>query len=232
MATRRRPAAASLKPLDPAEGDRAAAVAGVLLLLAGAAILMSIITAEALFPRSYSTAQNAISDLGSTFQPGDEVREPSATIFNSAMIVTGLMVAAASLAVRRALPGRALPVSIAAMGTCIFLVGIFPGTVEGGEPSSSGVHPIVALLAFLSGGLAAILAGRRTRPPFRYISILLGVLALLSLALSGWLSDTRLGEGGIERWVAYPTVIWLIAFGGHLLGRASASRDGDLPPPA
>jgi hypothetical protein len=35
--------------------------------------------------------------------------------------------------------------------------------------------------------------------------------------LTGSLGDTRLGEGGIERWIAYPTVLWLVAFGGYLL---------------
>ncbi len=53
------------------------------------------------------------------------------------------------------------------------------------------------------------------------ISILLGAVTLLSLVLSGTLADTRLGEGGIERWVAYPIVVWMIAFGGYLLGATS-----------
>ena len=41
-------------------------IAGVLLSIAGAAILMGIITAEALYPAPYNTAQNTISDLGGT----------------------------------------------------------------------------------------------------------------------------------------------------------------------
>lgn len=190
---------AAMRRLRAAHRARAAAVAGSLLVLAGAAILMGIITAEALFPADYSTGQNAISDLGSTFQPGDEVRQPSAAIFNTTMIVSDLLIAAASLGVARALPGVALPA-------------------------------LIALLAFVSGGVAAILAGRVTRPPFRYLSVLLGVLALLSLVLSGWLADTRLGEGGIERWVAYPTVIWVIAFGGYLLGTAGPAEERPHPP--
>jgi hypothetical protein len=79
------------------------------------------------------------------------------------------------------------------------------------------------MLTFVSGGVAAILAGRVTRPPFRYISVLLGAIALLSLALAGWLGDTRLGEGGIERWVAYPVVLWLVAFGAYVLGSERAA---------
>ncbi len=82
---------------------------------------------------------------------------------------------------------------------------------------------MVASLTFLSGGVAAILAGRVTRPPFRYLSIALGLIALLSIFLSGWLGDTRLGDGGIERWVAYPIVLWLVAFGAYILGSDASS---------
>ena len=38
--------------------------AGALLFLAGAVVLMGIITAEALYPADYSTAANTVSDLG------------------------------------------------------------------------------------------------------------------------------------------------------------------------
>ncbi len=36
----------------------------------------------------------------------------------------------------------------------------------------------------------------------------------------------RLGLGGIERWVANPVVLWMVAYGGHLTARSE--RD---PPP-
>jgi hypothetical protein len=35
--------------------------------------------------------------------------------------------------------------------------------------------------------------------------------------LTGPLGDTHLGEGGIERWIAYPTILRLWAFGNYLL---------------
>ena len=34
----------------------------------------------------------------------------------------------------------------------------------------------------------------------------------------------ELGDGGIERWVAYPVVLWLVAFGGYLAGRGSGAQ--------
>jgi hypothetical protein len=60
-------------------------------------------------------------------------------------------------------------------------VRIFPGNVP-------VVHPIVALIAFVSGGAAAVLAYIVTTPPFRYVSVMLGVIVLMSDVLGLWLS--------------------------------------------
>jgi hypothetical protein len=64
---------------------RRRATSGVLLLLAGAAILMGIITAEALYPAPYHTDANTISDLGGTEPPEGLVLQPSAAIFDATM---------------------------------------------------------------------------------------------------------------------------------------------------
>lgn len=200
-------------------GGRTPAVAGALFIVAGAGILMGVITGEALFSADYDTASNTLSDLGSTWQPGDIVREPSATIFNATMIVTGLLILVGAVTLRRNLPGRAVFIAVALLGASILAVGIFPGTEINNEPSTEGVHPVVAMLAFLSGGIAALLTARITDAPFRWISAVLGMVALLSIVLSGPLGDTDLGTGGVERWVAYPIVLWLVAFGGYLLAK-------------
>ena len=207
----------------PSGGHRRIVLGGSLLILAGAAILMGIITAEALFTYPYSTAGNTISDLGSTWQPGNKVREPSATIFNTTMIVTGLMIVGGAVLIRKATDSRALTVATTLLGVFVFLVGVFPGNEINGSPDTTGVHPVVASLTFLSGGVAAILAGRAVRPPFRYLSICLGAVALLALVFAAWLGDTKLGEGGVERWVAYPIVLWLVAFGAYVLGSDGSS---------
>lgn len=198
-------------------GDvRANSTAAVLFVLAGSTILLGIITAEALFPGDYNTSEHTVSSLASTFEPGGEVHQPSATIFNLTMIVTGLMIAGGAFLLSGY--GRAAPIAIGVLGTAVFLVGLFPGEVVDGEPSTEGVHPIVASLAFLGGGGAAILTARVTRPPFRYLSAAFGLICLAALFSAGALSDTRLGEGGVERWVIYPVVLWILALGGYLLG--------------
>jgi hypothetical protein len=49
----------------------------------------------------------------------------------------------------------------------------------------------------------------------------LGAVALAATALGvlflEWGPVAELGEGGIERWIVYPVVLWLVAFGSWLM---------------
>jgi hypothetical membrane protein len=188
------------------------------------AILMCIITAEALFTGAYNTSHNMISDLGATWNPGGRVYQPSATIFNVTMLVTGLMIAGSAGFLFRASARRGVSIALGILGLGIFLVGIFHGEMINGVFSSRGVHPIVSMVAFVSGPIAALFSSRLTRGPFRLIAVILGVIGLIAVLLTGPLGDTHLGKGGIERWIAYPTILWLVAFGGYIL----AERPGEL----
>ena len=181
------------------------ATSGLLLLLAGAMILMGIITAEALYPAPYRTHLNTISDLGGTEPPEGIVLQPSAAIFDTTMVVTGVLVVVAALLSRRS-------ITTLLMGLGILGVGVFPG--------NTSPHPYFALLAFAAGGCAGIASARRTPPPLRYVLGGLGAIALVALGvglfLSTWAPVASLGRGGIERWIAYPVVLWLVVYGAHL----------------
>jgi hypothetical membrane protein len=191
---------------------RSGTAGGTLLAVAGAAILMGIITAEALYPAAYNTHRNAISDLGA-MRPHNLVRQPSAAIFNWTMIVTGILVIAAAYCLHRALRRWATSVPVALLGVGILGVGVFPG-------NHLPEHQLFAMLAFTAGGVAAILSWRVQDGPLRYYSLLLGATALLSLVAGvlfiGWAPAAGLGEGGVERWIAYPVVLWMVSFGASL----------------
>lgn len=203
-------------PRTPGTAARTSArfstLGGMLLMVAGAAILMGIITAEALYPTAYSTRHNTISDLGA-MRPHNIVRQPSAAIFDWTMIVTGILVIAAACCMYRALSRRGMPVAVALLGLGILGVGIFPGN----HPAP---HQAFSMLAFVAGGVAAVLGSWMQAPALRYFSLLLGTVALLSLAVGvffiDWSPAARLGEGGVERWVAYPVVLWMVSFGAFL----------------
>jgi len=196
-------------------------LAGSLLFLAGGIILLGIITAEALYPAAYSTAANAISDLGGTEPPDSVILQPSATIFNLTMMVVGLLMLAAAWFVQRAFGRRSVTIPLAVLGAAAFGVGLFPGNT--GAP-----HAICAMAAFVSGGVAAITTSLVATGPFRYLSMLLGAIALGTLGTYMLLGDDsplmELGIGGLERWIVYPVVLWATAFGGYLAGRADVER--------
>lgn len=200
----------------PLSYGRFAAIAGALLVLAGCVALMGIISAETFYP-GYSTASNAISDLGATEPPNSVILQPSATIFDLTMIATGLLVIGAALALGRAGFVWSATVPLGLFGLGAFLVGIFPG-------NWGTVHALAALLTFIAGGVSAIAAATVIRGPLRYITAALGAISLLTLAsyyVLGIASPmAAFGLGGLERWIAYPVLLFVLAFGGYLMGAA------------
>jgi hypothetical membrane protein len=205
--------------LIPIARHVARGAAGALLVVAGAGILMGIITAEALYPAPYSTGESMISDLGATEPPDSVILQPSAAIFDTTMAVAGALVLAAAALAYRATGRRRLAIPLAILGVGILGVGLFPG--------DTAPHPLFAQVAFIGGGVAAVLSGGVLGGAMGWISRALGTITLVSLALAITLLDwgpvASLGEGGIERWIAYPVVLWLVALGGWL----GAGDEGD-----
>ena len=195
------------------------AIAGALLFIAGIGAVLGIITSETLYP-GYNTAQE-ISDLGATRPPDSIIHQPSATIFNTTMIIAGLFVVGAAAFLFKAAINRPHALVLAFFGFSVTGVGIFPGNY-------GDLHAIIALLTFVSGGVAAILTFRLTASPFRCFSAILGLIALAVLLLYSVTGQSGpfaiLGPGGVERWIVYPVVLWLTGFGGYLMG----SADGNL----
>ncbi|KYC45054.1 MAG: hypothetical protein APG12_00979 [Candidatus Methanofastidiosum methylothiophilum] len=188
-------------------------VAGTLLFLAGSIAIMGIITAEIFYPSGYTTSNSEISDLGSTRPPNSIIMQPSATIFNSTMIITGIMTLISAYCIFLVSKKLIFNIPFSLFGLGVLGVGIFPGNIE-------VLHPIFALITFISGGIAAITSSKILDVPFKYISILFGIIALFFLFSAGFFIPI-FGDGGTERWVAYPIVMWLTGFGGYLLGNNS-----------
>jgi hypothetical membrane protein len=200
------------RKLTPA---RLAHIAGVLLFIAGAVALMGIITAESLYPSGYTTGGSMISDLGGTEPPNSIVVQPSAAIFDATMIVVGILIILGALGVYAAQRRKSLAIPLALFGVGALGVGIFPG-------HTGAIHQVFAMLTFIAGGVAAILSLWSLRGPLRYISAGLGAITLVNFIAYAILQDgwfvAGLGVGGLERWIAYPIVLWVIALGGYLLG--------------
>ncbi|MDQ1250945.1 MAG: hypothetical protein QG646_14 [Euryarchaeota archaeon] len=193
-------------------------IAGALLFCAGVLAFLGIITAETLYP-GYSTSQNMISDLGATEPPNSVIIQPSSSIFSASMAVCGLFIIISSYLVHNTFRMKEVTFPLCLFGVGVLGVGIFNG-------SYGAIHGIFALLTFIMGGLAAIASSRVVKLPLNYFSVVLGGIALLDLFLYYFLENSSpfatFGIGGLERWIAYPILLWIIGFGGYLMGHSQA----------
>jgi hypothetical membrane protein len=176
--------------------------AGLFLFAGTTQFAIGMIIAESVDP-TYSVSTNYISDLG--------VRA-GAAIFNSSIIILGLTILATSWFIRRAFRDRILMILVLLAGVGAVGVGIFT------ENAPDGLHSIVSFITFLFAALSAVFAFRVLRPPFSYVSVLLGLGSLVALGLYISKNYLGLGAGGMERMIVYPVLSWAIGFGGALLG--------------
>jgi len=209
---------------DADRRSRSRVIAGACYATVSIGIVMSIITNEALYPRRYTTFANTISDLSGTEPPHSVMLEPSRTIFILTMLLAGAGLLAGTWFLAQAVDRRRFVVAMTVFGIGLVGIGIFPGNVE-------GFHPLFALLCFVGGSVAAIMSRRVITGPFRYFAVALGTTALVATffgldAFKDWGPQAELGRGGIERWIAYPVLLWLVGYGGYLM----SPRPGNARP--
>lgn len=174
--------------------------------------------AETMYP-GYSIAANTLSDLGGTCTNNSCFIPASADLFNGTVFVLGALVFAGSFFIYisriRLLGGLSALAGWGVMG-----VALFPET-------AGSIHSLLSLIAFLFGGLAAIVSYGMLRKPFSYFAVALGVVSLAALVLYVAGIYAGLGVGGMERIVVFPELIWLTGFGAYLMalpaGRESVS---------
>jgi hypothetical membrane protein len=179
----------------------------------------------------YSLSRNTISDLGNTAcgnYGGRLVCSPLHGLMNASFVVLGVAMVAGSALIWRGcgrVAGWGAAAGLALMGVSgagVVLVGLFP------ENSVPALHGTGAGLSFVLGNAGIIVLGGAVRlpPGLRAYSFAsgAGALAALGCFVSG--RYLGLGEGGLERIVAYPQTAWLIVIGLYLL---CASRAPQVP---
>jgi hypothetical membrane protein len=217
------PATVATAPAAPGRDGRRI-LGGLLLAVTGIGIVMATITNEALYPaeRAYSTAANTISDLGGTLPPNSYIVQPNRAIFIVTMAVSGGLVLIATWLLRETIQRRRVLVALGALGIGLVGIAVFPGNV-------AGWHPLFSLVAFVGGSAATIASRRVLDPPASHLAVALGTAALIATVLGVdafadvW-PQTAIGIGGVERWIAYPVLMWMVLFGSVLMGRTTPSR--------
>ena len=167
--------------------------------------------AEGTYP-GYSVGKNALSDLGA-------LGSPTAFLWNGMLLATSLLLIAGIVMFFRSkaldIPRRgATGVLFVLPAVGLMLVSLFP------ENLIPTIHFAGALMSFIFGGVSDVYAFRFTKGPFRYFSVLLGVISLLATPVLGVSQghSSFVDFGVVERIVAYPLIIWYIAFAGYLMG--------------
>ncbi|MBO0838146.1 MAG: DUF998 domain-containing protein [Actinobacteria bacterium] len=196
-------------------------IGGVLYLIAVFQFFVFELVAETLYP-GYSVARNYISDLGGACVNPPSilhcvVHQPTATIFDTTVVLLGLMLLAGTLFVYLGTRKKLYFVTSAVADICILLVGVFP------EPTG-WPHAILSVILFYSLGISLILAWPIAKGNvIRYVTLAAGILTLffnVDNAAAG-----TIGVGGQERLLVLSALLGLVALGGYLIG-----QDSQRPP--
>jgi hypothetical membrane protein len=186
-------------------------LAGILLFLVGVIAFMGIITSESFYPENigYSIRENEISDLGATKPPDSVVTQPSATIFNTTMLVVGILTFVATILIHLHYDQILVTILLGLLSIGMMGAGVFSQNI-------TSFHSIFAFIIFSSGGIGAIYVSYKlVNSPLKYVFMVLGVIGLIFLMFDQQFS-TIFGPGGSERWIFYPVVFWIMGLGSYL----------------
>jgi hypothetical membrane protein len=196
-------------------------IAGTILFVGALQFVFGLNVAEDLYP-GYSVSMNYISDLGANCDVTCNIVQPSSTIFNSSVFLLGVLVLVATFFIFRAFRTKLLSALLVLAGIGAMGVGVFSET-------SLTLHWIFSLIAFLFAGLSAIASYKIEKTPKNCLSLVLGILSLVSLFLFvsgeflGLGNFLGLGPGGMERLIVYPVMLWAIGLGSYLMHNPEAS---------
>ena len=180
-------------------------IIGALCVLAGLQFLLVMISLESIVS-GFDRTINFISDLGVG---------STALLFNTSIFIAGVVSIIVAFYLFFFLKKRALSIILIRAGLSVALVGVFPENIY-------PTHLQVSFLAFLFGGLTALISSFYSKKPWSYVFLFLGLIALSVLATDailwyGFGTILPLGAGLIERLIVYPFILWGMLFGFYLI---------------
>jgi hypothetical membrane protein len=194
-------------------------VAGLFFIALAAQFMTAIMLAAAMVP-GYDFRGGAISDLG--------VFPETALLFNISLVIVGMFNLLGGYFFYRTHAKRWLFGIFAVAGVGAIVAGLFP-------LDAGGLHTLGALLAFVFFNVQAIGTATRLNGVMRALSVLAGTLGLVFVVLmvigdgGNAAAFGPIGHGGTERMIIYPVMIWMITFGGYLLGNNDRVTDSQQP---
>ena len=212
-------------------------IGSVIWILAAQYFVIEYLALQAWGPTPYSFRFNTISDLGATSCGSVPTFACSALypLMNLSFVLSSVITLAGMYFLRPVFPKNRttqvglLLIAIGSLGT--IGVGVFP------ENENIVLHLLSAGTYFVLSNLGLIVLGLSLRrhgwhTGLSHTATALGVLGLCALALLPLTMPPMGGVGVMERIVAYPVTIWLVATGIFLLKRAGYTGDLCDPHPA
>lgn len=175
---------------------------GAILLFIGIAQFYIFVNIAAFVDKGYSISNNSISHLGIV---------STGYIFNGSIIVLGILEILGALNFR--LYSKLFVIFLVLAGIGSIGVGVF-------NENYGTIHLMFALLAFLFPSIATYVVLSKDKTLMSGIWALMGSIAIVSLILFVLTIDVShsfdlgLGEGGIERMILIPNIIWAMTFSG------------------
>lgn len=183
-------------------------LSGLVLFVLAAQFMTVIMLAASMVPR-YDFHGAAISDLG--------VIDETALLFNASLVAVGALNLVGGYLFYRSHRKRWI--------LTLFVLASIGAAGAGIVPlDASDLHGLFALVAFLFFNVEAIASGTVLRGPMKAISVLAGLVGIVFVVLMavGDAGNTAvfgpIGHGGTERMIVYPPMLWMLAFGGYLMG--------------
>lgn len=202
----------SRQTLLPRTGRTSAA--GLLLVLLGASFLTATMLAASIAP-GYDFNAAAISDLG--------VIGETAVLFNALLVAVGALNIGAGILLYRV--HRRIWI------LAIYVLAGIGAAGAGLVPlDTNDLHGMFALTAFLFFNVQAIAVGTLVSGPMRAVSWIAGMVGIgfVVLMVIGDAGNPGvfgpIGHGGAERMIVYPVMLWLMGFGGYLMGADGRTR--------
>ncbi len=191
-------------------------IAGAALFVLAAQFMTVIMLAAAMAP-GYDIHGGAISDLG--------VIGETALLFNLSLIAVGVLNTVGGYLLYRSHGKRWLLALFVLAGLGAAGAGLIP-------LDRGGLHGIFALFAFLFFNVEAIGSASIVSGPMKWVSVLAGVvgLAFVVIMVIGDAGNSAVfgpfGHGGAERMIVYPSMLWMLAFGGYLMAEPGTRPSG------
>jgi hypothetical membrane protein len=192
-------------------------VAGSLLFVGVVQYVLAVVICEAIYS-GYSVRQQLVSELGDWSLAGN-----NAAVYDVSVIFWGISLIMGAYYIQRALKDRLFTSLLVISGVCAVFAGIVALNI------SYILHGIFGLVVFVFGAASAIWSYKFVKAPLSCAPVVLGVVSLLATALLilGQRSSDfylGLGAGGMERFIIYPLILWLLGFGAYLIGDSSDKK--------